>query len=146
MTTSSKHCTRSRSWSGNPAFTLIELLVVIAIMAILAALSLLAMRGVNSKAAIDKTRVEVAAIANALEQYKSVNDGYPAELTAEKGNANSIGSFLGSSKLNISGAGELIDPFGKPYNYVKPGTKNPASFDLESEGPTSKQEDNIGNW
>lgn len=119
-----------------------------AIIAILAALTLMAMGGVNRKAATDKTRVEVAAIANALEQYKSVNDDYPATLTAQEGNVDSLFPFLGSSsKLNISESGQLTDAFGNPYIYNKPGTRNPASFDLWSAGADSQSDaDNIGNW
>lgn len=148
MKTPMASCAEAKSRSGRVAFTLIELLVVIAIMAILAALSLLAMKGVKSKSLADKTRVDIAAIANALEQYKSVNDEYPETLTAAEGVPDSILHFLGSSKVNISGDGQLIDAFGNPYMYT-PGTndtRNPASFDIWSEGPTDNEGDNIGNW
>jgi general secretion pathway protein G len=133
--------------SGRTAFTLIELLVVIAIIAILAGLSLMAMGGVNRKATLDKTRVEVAAIANALEQYKGVNEVYPSTLQATQDDDQSILPFLDSAKLTIDNDGRLLDPFGNPYLYTLPGERNPASFDLRSEGADPQSEsDDIGNW
>lgn len=129
-------------------FTLVELLAVMAVIAILAALTLMAMGGINRKAAMDQTRVEVAAIANALEQYKSVNDYYPDDDPNEdyKLPASTVLPFLGSSKVNISD-GKVIDPFGAAYIYKKPGTRNPASFDLWSAGSDSQSAtDDIGNW
>lgn len=105
------------------------------------------MGGVNRKAAMSRTRVEVAAIVNALEQYKSVNDDYPATLTAADGAPESLRPFLISTKLDISSSGQVLDPFGTAYNYRKPGTKNPASFDVWSNGANSQSDDdNIGNW
>ena len=128
-------------------FTLIELLIVVAVIAILAALTLSVMGGVNRKAAMSRTRVEVAAIVNALEQYKSVNDDYPATLTAVDGAPESLQPFLVSTKLDISSSGQVLDAFGNAYNYRKPGTKNPASFDVWSDGADSQSDDdNIGNW
>lgn len=140
------------------AFTLIELLVVIALIAILAALSLMAMGGVNRKAAEDKTRVEVAAIVNALEQYKSVHEEYPSTLDASQTNAESILPFLGSAKLSTNDMGQLLDAFGNLYEYTNntltnsstnTARHNPASFDLWSKGRDSSianTDDDIGNW
>jgi len=58
-------------------FTLIELLVTITVIALLAGLTLAAVGGVNQKASRDKAKAEIAAISNALEQFKSVREDYP---------------------------------------------------------------------
>ena len=136
------------------AFTLIELLVTITVIAILAGITLGAMGGVNQKATRDKTKAEIAAISNALEQYKSVNDSYPAAggngtvPFASSGNA-TIQPFFIASKISTNAAGQLLDSYGNAYQYStnRTGMKNPASFDVWSNGrSTSDTSDDIGNW
>jgi general secretion pathway protein G len=41
-----------------------------------------------------------------------------------------------------------LDPWGKPYHYIRPGKHNPDSFDVWSDGPDKRSgtEDDIGNW
>ena len=124
------------------AFTLIELLVTITVIAILAGITLGAMGGVNQKATRDKTKAEIAAISNALEQYKSVNDTYPSSITFSV-----IGPFYIANKVQTNTTGQLLDSYGTAYQYLIPGTKNPASFDVWSNGKsTSDTSDDIGNW
>lgn len=133
------------------AFTLIEILVTVTIIAIIAGITLAAMGGVNQKATIDKTRAEIAAIANALEQYKSINDTYPPAggsgtvPFATSGNA-TIAPFYQANKIQTNSSGQLIDSFGNAFLYQVPGTKNPASFDIWSKGRDSASNDDIGNW
>ena len=124
------------------AFTLIELLVTITVIAILAGITLAAMGGVNQKATRDKTKAEIAAISNALEQYKSVNDTYPSSITFSV-----IGPFYIANKVQTNATGQLLDSYGTAYQYLIPGTKNPASFDIWSNGKSSSDStDDIGNW
>ena len=134
-------------------FTLIELLVTITIIALLAGLTLAAVGGVNQKSYRDKAKAEIAAICNALEQYKSVNDSYPAAGAggfvpfAETGET--IRPFFIANKISTNAAGELLDPYGKEYQYStnRTGMKNPASFDVWSTGKSSADSsDDIGNW
>jgi general secretion pathway protein G len=134
------------------AFTLIELLVTITVIAILAGITLAAMGGVNQKATRDQAKAEVTAISNALEQYKSVNDSYPAAggngtvPFASSGNA-TIRPFYIANKVQTNSSGQLQDPYGNAYQYLIPGTKNPASFDIWSKGKDSAStSDDIGNW
>ena len=130
----------------NAAFTLIELLVVITVIAILAGLTLGAIGGVNQKANRDKTKAEIAAISNALEQYKSINDIYPAAGGNGTVPMTSIASFYIANKVETNGS-QLLDPYGNAYKYQIPGSKNPASFDVWSTGKSSTDSsDDIGNW
>lgn len=40
-----------------------------------------------------------------------------------------------------------LDPWGNPYQYRYPGTKNPDKYDLWSWGPDGRESaDDIGNW
>ena len=123
------------------AFTLIELLVTITVIAILAGITLAAMGGVNQKATRDQAKAEVTAISNALEQYKSVNDSYPSSISLTV-----IGPFYQANRIQSS-SNNLLDPYGNAYEYQLPGTQNPASFDVWSNGKSSADStDDIGNW
>jgi type II secretion system protein G len=125
------------------AFTLIELLVTVTVIAILAGITLAAMGGVNQKATRDKTKAEIAAISNALEQYKSVNDSYPSSISLTV-----IGPFYQANRIQSS-SNNLLDPYGNAYQYStnRSGMKNPASFDIWSKGKSSSDStDDIGNW
>ena len=133
-------------------FTLIELLVVITVIGILAAITLNIAGGVNQKAAMDKARAEIAAISNALEQYKNVKDYYPTNATTNPENLcltntnapeDSIMPFYQASKVLTNAAVELLDPYGNPYQYRYPGINNPASFDVWT---TDSKGNIIGNW
>jgi general secretion pathway protein G len=151
MNSSHIHPTKSPA-PGQSGLTLIELLVTITVIALLAGLTLAAVGGVNQKSYRDKAKAEIAAICNALEQYKSVNDSYPAAGAggfvpfAETGET--IRPFFIANKISTNAAGELLDPYGKEYLYKKPGDKNPASFDVFSKGKDGATDtaDDIGNW
>ena len=133
------------------AFTLIELLVVVAVIALLAGFTLAAMGGINQKAARDRTKAEVAAIANALERFKSQNDRYPAANGSNLPYA-AIRAFLPVSDSSLSTNGSVVvfnDPYGTPYLYRLPGSNNIATFDVWSAGQNSSAtatNDDIGNW
>ena len=142
----------------SPAFTLIELLVTITVIAILAGITLAAMGGVNQKATRDQAKAEVTAISNALEQYKSVNDSYPAaggnSTVPFADDGATIRPFYIANKVQTNSSGQLQDPYGNAYLYStnRSGMKNPASFDVYSKGKdgatgnTSTSADDIGNW
>ena len=133
-------------------FTLIEILVTITVIALLAGLTLAAVGGVNQKASRDKAKAEIAAICNALEQYKSVNDSYPPAGTGGTvpftPTGETIRPFYIANKIETNSSGQLQDPYGNAYLYKKPGNKNPASFDVFSTGKdgAANTTDDIGNW
>ena len=125
------------------AFTLVELLVVIVVIAILAAITLNIAGGVNQKATMDKARAEIAAISNALEQYKSVNDTYPPAGTSNTVPLDLIEPFYQATKYLTNGSGQLMDPYDNAYKYKVPGDNKPASFDLWT---TDRNGNTLGNW
>jgi general secretion pathway protein G len=133
--------------SSSPAFTLIELLVTVTVIAILAGITLGAMGGVNQKATRDKTKAEIAAISNALEQYKSVNDSYPTaggnSTVPFAATGATIRPFYIANKVQTNSSGQLQDPYGNAYKYKTPGDNNPASFDVWT---TDSKGNTIGNW
>src|SRR5258705_9895849 len=58
-------------------FTIVELLMVMAVMAILFSLSFTTVRGAKQRGAIGKARAELAALTQALEDYKRHYGDYP---------------------------------------------------------------------
>ncbi len=138
--------TRHSARCAGGGFTLIELLIVVALIAVLAGLTLAALGGANQKAARDRTKAEIAAMANALESYKSQNGTYPPAV-GNKVPYNDISGYLANERITVE-SGSVKDPFGADYVYLRPGTRNKASFDLYSTGgaATNETHKHIGNW
>lgn len=148
---------RSAIWNPQSALTLIELLAVIGILGVLAAISFGIARGVHERGAIGKARIEIAAIAQALEAYRVKYGDYPQTSSAATmlqcliGRRGPTGAALTDkpliemarfSTVNDSDpftapTAVLMDSFGKSYNYAyktSASWKNP-SFVLYSTGP-----------
>ena len=121
-------------------FTLIELLVVIVVIAVLAGLvGPMVFRNVgDAKVTAAKAQLELFGLA--LDQYRLDNDYYPS--TAQ-----------GLEALRDPPRGEPVarswrgpylkkpvpsDPWGRPYSYICPGTKNPTGYDIVSYGRDGK--------
>ena len=96
--------------------------------------------GHRSKSQIAK--IQIAEFEQVLEAYKYDNGSYP---TNEQGL---------QELLTDNGKGPYLkkalpfDPWGHPYHYCNPGTHNPDSYDLWSNGPdgTTGTEDDVINW
>lgn len=136
---------------GESGFTLIEVMIVVVILGILASIVVPRVMDRPDDARIAKARVDIRAIASALELYRLDNFGYP---TTEQGLAALTAKpTSGPPAKNWKNGGYLdrlpTDPWGKPYQYLSPGLHG--SFDLYSfgadgradgEGPSA----DIGNW
>ena len=77
---------------------------------------------------------------SASRTYPTTEQGLKALLTKPEGARN--------WRPQVESASELIDPWGKEYIYLQPGTHNPKSYDLYSPGPDMlpNTADDIGNW
>jgi prepilin-type N-terminal cleavage/methylation domain-containing protein len=143
------------------AFTLIELLVVIAIIAILAGLILNTAGYIQQKGRTSRVEAEMAALAVALENYKTDNGDYPLGTNVNGVNAPANNSFLLNSLMpntgkvyfefnkSMTNAGNVVDPFGENYGYQYPGDEKRSGtnfFDLFSRCASPKTEQWKGNW
>ena len=124
-------------------FTLIEVLLVVVIIGILAAVAVPRLGGRVGQAKESKAKSDIKSIGLALRMYEVDNGNYPSSLQGllvKSGNSdNWRGPYLES--------GLPDDPWGTPYTYQYPGSKNSHSYDLSSMGADGVSSgDDISNW
>lgn len=153
------------------AFTLIELLTVIAVIGVLTAITFGVVRGVQDRAAIQQARVELSALATALEAYKKHYGDYP-RVTTTTGDTGSLQLFqalngqrgptgadldprqkafldaglftLEDPDADVTADNRIVDPWGRPYRYLyNPAhtSWNKRPYLLFSLGPTTGSDD-----
>jgi general secretion pathway protein G len=140
----------SRSARLRRAFTLIEMLVVLAILGLLLGLVVTNADKIlgNSNEAVakifvhDSLKTTLVRYRIDLGDYPSTEEGLDALVVAPSGKTDRWHGPYVDDKKN------LIDPWGQPYQYRYPGTKNPTSYDLFSKGADKVADtaDDIGNW
>ncbi len=134
------------------AFTLLEILVTLAIIGLLAGLAISNSDKIfgQSQEAVarifvrDSLKTSLTRYRIDLGDYPSSAEGLAALLTAP---ANKAERWRGPY-AEAPGGKLPLDPWGEPYRYRFPGTKNKGGYDLYSTGPDKAEgtEDDIGNW
>ena len=128
-------------------FTLLEILVVVGIIALLATFVVANFPQIFSGAKEDLARTFVnSGLDQVLLKFRMDTGSYP---TTQEG----IQALYTAPPLRAAKwRGPYIkripeDPWGIPYQYRYPGTKNPDEYDLFSYGPDKVESaDDIGNW
>ena len=138
--------------SRTAAFTLLEILVVLAIIGLLAGLAISNSDKIfgHSQEAVakifvrDSLKTSLVRYRIELGDYPSTAEGMQALLTAP---ANKGDRWRGPY-IDSPGSKLPVDPWGEPYQYRYPGTKNKGGYDLFSKGPDKVEgtDDDIGNW
>lgn len=129
---------------------MMELLVVLAILGLLAGLAISNVTGIFGGAqeqtaklfVKESMKTSLFAYRMSMSDYPSTADGLQALYTPP---ANKAGSWRGPY---AEGNKVPNDPWGEPYQYAYPGTKNKGLYDLWSKGPDKQSgtADDIGNW
>ncbi|MEO1858081.1 MAG: type II secretion system major pseudopilin GspG [Rubritalea sp.] len=116
------------------AFTLLEMMMVMAIIAILVGGVIGLTRNFSGGARIQKAESEMQSLAAHLLQYKNLAGRYP---TSEQG-LNALVSKPSSApkprRWNQSLKSVPLDPWGNPYIYKIPGTKDSSTYEIISLG------------
>ena len=132
------------------AFTLLEILVVLAIIGLLAGLAITNVDKIFGGAQVStveifvKESMKTALVSYRLHMgdYPSTSEGLQALATRPANKADRwFGPYVADGKIPS-------DPWGEPYQYAYPGTRNKGGYDLWSKGPDrqSGTADDIGNW
>lgn len=134
-------------------FTLVELLIVVTILGILVAMVVPRLAGRTEQARRARAEADIKGnIPLALDLFELDTGRYP---TTEEGlgalRTKPVGVEDGTDAKVWRGPylkQTTADPWGRPYHYVYPGTRNPEDYDLFSVGPdgTEGTGDDIGNW
>ena len=143
------------------AFTLVELLVVIAILGILISLVTAGAQAARRRGAVTKAKTTIAALETAIVMYQGDMGEYPETgneslvkaLQDDPDDVNWDGPYMEFKQDEIKD-GQLIDPWGSPYEYVSVNGGSPEhrnrSYDLCSLGPNGTDDggtgDDIFNW
>ena len=135
--------------TGQRGFTLLELLVVMVIIGLLAGFVAPRYFSQVGKSQVKVARAQIDGLDKALEQYRidvghlpTTEQGLAALNTAPQGEKDWAGPYL---KKAVP-----LDPWGKPYVYVEPGTHN-NDYDLLTFGKDGREGGNgeaadLGNW
>jgi general secretion pathway protein G len=89
----------SRHSRGQQGFTIIELMIAVTIVGALAGLAIPNYLGYLDKARLARCIAEIRYISRAVDSYKAANESLP-------------------NTLAEVGAGEIVDPWGNPYEYL----------------------------
>ncbi|MCE2695155.1 MAG: type II secretion system major pseudopilin GspG [Verrucomicrobiota bacterium] len=129
-------------------FTLVEMILVLAIVALLVGAAVVNFGGVLEGGKKTTSKGHISGIISALRAYEVDNMFLP---TTQQGLSALVEKPSGrpapqswSAKLKKL----PIDPWGNPYHYRRPGTKDKGGFDVYSAGPDGVPDnaDDIGSW
>jgi len=132
-------------------FTLIEIMLVVVIILVLVAMAVPNFTGRGKQARRAAARADIEAnLTTALDLYELDNGRYP---TTDQG-LKALITKPSSSPVPMNWSGPYlkkknlpVDPWGKEYVYVSPGTHNTEDYDLFSLGPDGvESDDDIVNW
>ena len=132
-------------------FTLIEIMVVIVIIGVLAALVVPKVMSRPDEARIIAARQDIGTIMQAMKLYRLDNHSYPS---SEQGLAAlTTKPSLAPIPENWKGGGYIErlpnDPWGHPYQYLKPGLHGEIdvfSFGADGQAGGEGSDADIGNW
>ncbi len=141
----------SRTTRRHAGFTLIEIMVVVVIMGVLAALLVPRLMGRTDDARILAAKQDIATLMQALKLYRLDNQRYP---TTEQGLQALIARPTnGPQPANWKTGGYIDrlnkDPWGNPYQYASPGTRNEVdifSFGADGQSGGTANDADIGSW
>jgi general secretion pathway protein G len=124
---------RDRNDAG---YTLLELLVVMGILAVLTAVATPQLMAYFGKAKTQSVELQIENIGTALELYFMENGSYPSASVGLKALVEATPEAPRWNGPYLKKAKNLLDPWGRPYQYVYPGSNG--DYEVYSLGPNGK--------
>ena len=140
--------TYKRKLRNAVAFTLIEIVLVLAIIALLLGAAVYQLTGVFGTGQAGRVDADLQTFRVALTIYHTNAGTYPSTEQGLNALVEKPTSGRIPRKWKASLEGEVLDPWGNPYGYRFPPTKNKGRPDIWSFGEDMQDgtEDDIGNW
>lgn len=119
-------------------YTLLELLVVMGILAVLSAVATPQLMGYFGKAKAQSAQMQIQNIGTALEMYYLENGDYPSEGVGLKALVEPASEAPRWNGPYLKKAKSLLDPWGRPFQYVYPTGNGNGNYEVFSLGPNGK--------
>ncbi|VVN38313.1 Type II secretion system protein G [Pseudomonas fluorescens] len=135
-------------------FTLIEIMVVVVIIGVLGAIVVPQFMSRPDQAKVTAAKIDIQAIATALEMYRLDNFHYPSTQQGLEALSKRPSGMPAARNWNVQGYLKSlpVDPWGSPYQFINPGVQSiDGSYDLYSLGADGVaggdgHAADIGNW
>jgi general secretion pathway protein G len=143
-----KYHRQLRSTGRAHGFTLVEMVLVLGIIALLVGAGIVSLIGVLDTGKASRVKADINTLTAAMRAYETENLFLP---TSEQG----VMALVERPSSNPAPTNWrpflkklILDPWGNPYEYRRPGQKDKGGFDLSSRGPDGQAgtADDIGNW
>lgn len=127
-------------------FTFLEVIVVVAILILLATIIIVRYKGQVDQAKVDRTRIQIKQVEQALETYYLNNGNYPTQEQGLKALVEQPEDDPVPKKWKKLFDEIPKDSWGQEFIYIIPGEHK--EYDLFSKGPDRSEdtEDDIVNW
>ena len=132
----------------NAAFTLVEIMLVLGIIALLVGAGIYSLGDVTSSGKRTRARADLTTLTTALRAYELDNTFLPTTEQGLMALVQKPSSRPTPANWTYKLKKTILDAWGNPYLYRRPGTKDKGGFDVYSAGPDGQADtgDDIGNW
>lgn len=142
-----KHTT-TQPRPSTSGFTLVEMVLVLGIVALLVGAGIVSLTGVLDSGKKTRVKGDLTTITAALRSYETDNMFLPSSEQGLAALTEKPSSRPAPANWTLKLKKPLLDPWGNPYHYRRPGAKDKGGFDVYSAGPDgiADNADDIGNW
>jgi general secretion pathway protein G len=129
-------------------FTLIEMVLVLGIVALLVGAGIFQLTGVLEGGREKRVKGDLTTLTSALRAYEMQNGFLPSSEQGVAALVDRPSSRPAPQNWRPMLKKMIVDPWGNPYHYRRPGSKDKGGFDVYSAGEDGQADtaDDIGNW
>lgn len=134
--------------SRSVGFTLVEMVLVLGIVALLVGAGIVSLVGVLDSGKKTRVKADLNTLTAAFRSYETDNMFLPSTEQGVMALVQKPASRPAPSNYTPKLKKLLLDPWGNPYHYKRPGAKDKGGFDVYSAGADGLADtaDDIGNW